>query len=383
MPLPDPRLEKRKIEKTLLVNDRLFSSFVRRDMDVEAFKNSFVRDVFRDVRSREVLPAFIADIETDVKRIKQRGNAGRIRKTKAWKRLSDRVSAGSTNVSQASRRSMVKGLRDFARQESVFTVKALGEEIPFDFSAAVPGFREMFGEIQSKPMTEASGTMGQAMTTVGRNLKERTLKTIMQGLVNGETPEQIIRRVTGTGPRFRNGVIEQTGNEITANVHTAVTHTKDGVYQATFKLNKDVVKLESWTAILDDGTCPICAGLDGTTFPVGEGRFPPEHPYCRCIRIPVVKSAKELGVKGLDPIMRNSLDGRVPVKTGFSTWLKGQPRHVQEDILGVTKASLFRKGTFSLGEFSSTRGKGRILTLDDLAKKAGLDKIPVVRRKNT
>jgi len=72
------------------------------------------------------------------------------------------------------------------------------------------------------------------------------------------------------------------------------------------------------------------------------------------------------------------LIGQVPAATTYQEWLKRQTREFQDDILGQTKAKLFRKGGVTLDKFVLENGKE--LTLKQLAtqeaaafRKAGLD----------
>ena len=43
-----------------------------------------------------------------------------------------------------------------------------------------------------------------------------------------------------------------------------------------------------WSAALERRTCPICAGLNGKTYIMGQEPPLPRHPFCRCVLIPVV-----------------------------------------------------------------------------------------------
>ncbi|MNE64713.1 hypothetical protein D3C80_1601390 [compost metagenome] len=82
------------------------------------------------------------------------------------------------------------------------------------------------------------------------------------------------------------------------------------------------------------------------TFP-----WPPRHVNCRSTTAPVIK--------GLPPIEAPS----------YSEWLKRQPGAVQNDILGTTKAQLFRDGKLTLDRFVDS--KGRVLTLEELKRRDG------------
>ena len=72
------------------------------------------------------------------------------------------------------------------------------------------------------------------------------------------------------------------------------------------------------------------------------------------------------------------LTGRIPATTTYQVWLKSQSVQFQDDVLGKTKAVLFRKGNLPLDKFVNKAGDE--LTLSQLAttqaayfRAAGLD----------
>ena len=72
----------------------------------------------------------------------------------------------------------------------------------------------------------------------------------------------------------------------------------------------------------------------------------------------------EVVVKGRT---RASKDGPVSADLTFSDWLRGQPESVQNQILGATRAKLFRANQIDVDRF--TNNKGVVLSLDALRKK--------------
>lgn len=44
-------------------------------------------------------------------------------------------------------------------------------------------------------------------------------------------------------------------------------------------------EFEQWITVMDEGTCKVCAYLDGSILPAGSGPQPPIHPKCRCKRV--------------------------------------------------------------------------------------------------
>lgn len=54
---------------------------------------------------------------------------------------------------------------------------------------------------------------------------------------------------------------------------------------------------------------------------------------------------------------RASLNGQVPGDTSYEEWLRGQPAHVQDEILGPGRADVFRSGGVEFSRFVDDRGR--------------------------
>lgn len=244
----------------------------------------------------------------------------------------------------------------------------------------------------------------------------RIHSSIQAGMVAGEDMATIARRVVGTGTlRGADGVTEITRRQIQTITRTAVQHIANGARDAWFADNADILTAEQFVATLDSRTTPICRSLDGKTFPVGKGPRPPLHFNCRSLRIAAIdgtlagdrpakpttekilvkeyadknglgdissRDALPRGTKGdYDKWARGrvrQLVGPIPASTSYQTWLKGQSVAFQDEVMGVTKAKLFRDGGLELDKFVHRNGDE--LTLRELAQKhadafraAGLD----------
>lgn len=113
----------------------------------------------------------------------------------------------------------------------------------------------------------------------------------------------------------------------------------------------------------------LCRARDGKIYPVDSGPRPPAHVACRSSTAPVTKSWKELGLNlnEAPPGTRASMNGQVPDDLVYSSWLRKQPVEFQEEVLGKTKATLFRKGEIDLDRFVDRAGNE--LTLAELRRK--------------
>lgn len=110
---------------------------------------------------------------------------------------------------------------------------------------------------------------------------QRLERAISLGVINGETVDQIIRRVVGTrAGAYQDGVLSITRRNAEAIVRTAINHISNEARSEVWDANPDIVSEEMWVATLDGRTTPYCQAMDGKVFPVNEGPRPPAHFNC-------------------------------------------------------------------------------------------------------
>lgn len=231
----------------------------------------------------------------------------------------------------------------------------------------------------------------------------RIQNAVQVGMVAGETNVDIVKRVIGTtGLKGTDGVTEMTRRQVEAVVRTAVMHVANNARSELLQENADIIEAERFVATLDSRTTPVCRGNDGKIFPLGKGPRPPLHYRCRSLRIAHMdgtllgdRPAKSYTEKqllreftkqrGLDTVANRDelpygtktafdqykrqrirqLVGPIPADTTYQSWLARQSKEFQEDVLGVTKAKLFRDGKLPLDRFVDRNGNE--LTLAELA----------------
>ncbi|WGK60518.1 phage minor head protein [Halopseudomonas sp. SMJS2] len=199
----------------------------------------------------------------------------------------------------------------------------------------------------------------------------RIRDTIRMGFVEGQTIDQMVRRLRGTRALgYADGLMEVDRRGAEALVRTAVNHTANYARQALYEGNADIVEEWEFVATLDGRTTLTCAGLSGKTFKIGTGPQPPRHWGCRSASVPVLKSAWEalgLSKSEIDPGVRASMDGEVAGDISYGPWLKSKPAAFQDEVLGPERGKLFREGGLTVDRFTDQRGK--VYTLDELRKR--------------
>jgi len=253
--------------------------------------------------------------------------------------------------------------------ENVFMAGVIVDNLPVKYAPVLPTGRELRGIVFGRPFNNR--ILRDWLGTFQLNDRRRMMDQIRQGLVFGETPTQISRRIFGTqalGGTDGTRQITRRGAQTLS--QTATSAISNATRQELYRRNRRVIPREQYVATLDSRTTPICSSLDGDVFPVGDGPIPPLHMNCRSIRVPIIDGRKlgsrpaveatERRLRGLrGPERRRAVAkmvGRVPADTTYQQWLKGRPASFQDEVLGPTRGKLFRRGELDLKGFVDNSG---------------------------
>lgn len=286
----------------------------------------------------------------------------RQRKLQSLQGLLDELRLVYAEIYQRMVSRLIDGLDELAKFEAEFTTRSLaralqdlGEVTAIGRAEAaagavrilVPTATQLAAVVRSRPMTFGSQT--DTMRAFLEGLEEshfgRMETALRLGFVEGESISAIAERVREAG------AVNARSAEAIA--RTAITHVAAEVAQESYEANADLVTAVEWVAVLDSRTTAICRSRDGQQFPLNSGPRPPAHPRCRSTVIPIVE--------GLP----------APKRATYGDWLRRQPAHVQDDVLGPERAKLFRAGAVKVEQF--TDDSGRTLTLKDLRRMLGED----------
>jgi SPP1 gp7 family putative phage head morphogenesis protein len=196
---------------------------------------------------------------------------------------------------------------------------------------------------------------------------------VRQGVVNGETNEQIVARITARAAEP--GFMQIARRNARALVHSSIMSAANDARMATYRKNGALLQGVRWLATLDGHTCPRCAALDGQSWDLDghklkstkvEFKAPPIHWNDRCVLSPIAKSFRDIGLDIDEPDAgeRASSEGPVHGATTFNDFLKRQSPAFIERVLGKERARLFIEGKITVRDLVS--GTGRELTLEEL-----------------
>lgn len=341
-------------------NERLRSRVVAHSLYIERYK--------RAVYTR--LQRFLDRVEQDIVRQLQRRSVSGDFTARRLELLLAAVADANSAGFQKFRDALRREVRALAKYEVEFQAELMQSVsgVVADLGVVAPTAATVYTAVFSRPFA------GRLLRQWASGLERATLVKVQEavriGVAEGETVDQIVRRVRGTRAlRYRDGAMEISRRNAQAVVRTAINHTVTRAREELYQANADLVKGVQWVSTLDTRTTEICMARDGKVFPLDSGPRPPAHFGCRSTTVPVLKSWKELGInlKESRPGTRASMNGQVAGTMTYGEWLRAQPRAVQEEALGREKARLFREGGLSVDRFVDRTG--RPYTLEELRER--------------
>jgi hypothetical protein len=297
-------------------------------------------------------------------------------------------------------------LRQLAAIEVAHGAAVIEGAVPVMLSMGLPPAAQLLSIVNSQPFQ--GKTLKQWLDTTADADVNRLLSAAKSGIVRGETPTQVARSIIGTkAAGYKDGDARKAFRDLEAVLLTLTNGIQQEAKQALYEANADVIKMETYVATLDARTTIQCASLDGSTHERGKGPIPPLHFRCRSLRVPYV-NPENLGGRPFDPTTesrlvreyseqagidnarsrselprghktafddfarkrKRELVGTLPAKTTYNEWLKDQSIEFQDQVLGATRAKMFRSGKVSLDRFVARDGD--VLTLEQLSDK-GID----------
>ena len=166
-------------------------------------------------------------------------------------------------------------------------------------------------------------------------------RELVRGLVGGTNPNEAaartIRRVQGV---FEGGAARA--------ARIARTETLDAMREAARihdTANADTLRGWQWVASLSSRTCPACWGMHGTQHAVTDPG-PLGHPNCRCARVPVLKSWRDLGI---------DLDEPEDILPDADDLFADLPKERQVQVLGPQRWAAWDRGDYPRSSWAARR----------------------------
>ncbi|THD35705.1 MAG: hypothetical protein E7773_10180 [Sphingomonas sp.] len=177
---------------------------------------------------------------------------------------------------------------------------------------------------------------------------KRIEQELRMGIFQGETTDQIVRRIIGTkAAKYTDGVMNLSRKSAQSFVITANATVQNAARLEVYQRSGAIPFVE-WSSILDSRTSQICQSLSGRIFAIDQPHpTPPAHIRCRSLLLPRFNNT--------DP----------PLHRTYGDWLRGQSAKAQDEILGKERARIFRDNPkMDFGDFF--RKDNTYMTLNEL-----------------
>lgn len=383
-------------EELATANILLFDALVRHQILVLRFSADVrrrVQQILDDTeeeladRIRSRLMDTGLESRADVRRLEALLRIVRNTRTRAWREVTEE---------------WVREAQAIAVEEARVTRAAIMTVAPVTLDMVLPAPELLRALVETSPF-EGATLRNWAQVVADQDIR-RIEAQIRAGMIAGEGSDQIARRVVGSARlRGTDGVTQITRRAAESLTRTAINHFSNMARREFITANQDLFSEEQYVATLDARTTPVCRSLDGKLYPVGKGPIPPLHFNCRSLRVPVLDGdvlgdrpfvaatraqllreyAEREGIRlprGREDLPRGhkgsfdafarqrvrQLTGQVPGRTTYQQWLARQSQAFQDDVLGKTRARLFRDGGLTLDKFVNRRGDE--IPLRDLAR---------------
>ena len=372
-------------------NDQLLDDMIAHQIGVLRFSGSVRNKIWKALDATE------ADIKAQIKAAGGIGIKSQAQiRLRGWK---------------AAREEWFSDIHGLAQAEPEFLQTVIAGAVPVQLGTTLPSSQALRDIVTSRPFE--GKTLKEWADNIQRADLARIEDQIKIGLIQNESLPQISRRIVGTvAQRGRDGVTQITRRHAATITRTVVSGVASDARQQFLSLNKDIAPKKLFVATLDSRTTKICMRFDGSVWDVDDPNAPvfPLHFGERSLYSPSIDGVavgdrprrdftqrqlvrefgKEFGVKVKVPKGATSraaraaiprgqkgafdewsrgrmreLTGTTAAKTTYQTWLGRRTAAQQSDILGPTRAALFRKGDLTLDKF--VMADGTELTLSQLA----------------
>jgi len=213
-----------------------------------------------------------------------------------------------------------------------------------------PGVSFSWVRLPREALVEMVGFAGNGtplralLDALGVEASQAVREALIAGLVTGENPRSIARRVRGEFGGNLARALRVARTEVLRAYRTAALQ--------SYRANDNVVKGWIWLSARSERTCAACWAMHGTLHSLDETLD--DHPNGRCVAAPWVRSWAEMGLGGLPE--------EPALPTGAEMFARLTPQE-QDRVLGQAGGAAYRAGAVSLDQFVGVRYSSRWGTL--------------------
>lgn len=258
------------------VNEVLIDAGITHALLLERLKNALARQAV-GIFNREGVERVLAQTYRRLRRIQMRGAISRVTTLKGVQALHKANARVLREAYQEVYAYLLPELQSVAIYEAAWQVRtmegAVRSVIPFTVEFNQPSAAILRAAVVRTPVL--GKPLNQWFTSLSRQTADQVRREINVGLLAGQTPDQIVRRLGGTrAARYTDGVLQTARRHVRTLTRTGVADVTNKAREMTYAENQDVIAAVKIVATLDSRTTPICMSLDGEVYPVTEGPRP-------------------------------------------------------------------------------------------------------------
>lgn len=254
-----------------------------------------------------------------------------------------RAAAALDDLAAAGRISATNAVGDVVQVAEQFGPQVLASQLPEGSQAAAAQLisGRMSGDAFEQIVSRTQERIVSLMQPLSSEAQAAMRRELVTGIAQGRNPNVTARRMLA---RLESGF----NGGLTRAVRVARTEQLDAYRTANGQqaaANSDVVSGWRWVATLDGRTCPACLSMHGSEFPTEQ--FGPEgHPNCRCDRVDVTRSWRDLGF---------AVDEPPDVLPDARGWFESQPVGTRRQIMGPGRLGALEDGTIGWDDIPRRR----------------------------
>ena len=256
-----------------------------------------------------------------------------------------RLAANLDDLAATGRVEIVNAAEEAVRVSREMHPRLIASQLPNVGASTVELAAQLSGRVQGEAydaiIQRAQENIVSRMQPLPADTMAQVRRSLIQGITVGDNPRETARRMLA---RVEGGF----GGGLTRALRISRTESLDAFRSANATIdraNPDIVTGWRWTSAIDERTCEVCVSMHGRDFPTEEPG-PEGHVNCRCDRVPITRSWRDLGFDVDEP------PDIFPSRDDYWSRL---PREAKLDKVGPSKLAALEDGRIGLDDLAVKR----------------------------
>lgn len=290
----------------------------------------------------ELLPEYeasIADLLADAK--EGRVSAAKVRANKRLRQALQVTRANLDGLADATNLTITASIPEAINVGGNGAAAVIGTQVPPTGAAIVVGWDTVSPEAIAAMVDRTTQRIHSATLPIPEDVERVMKRELIRGISVGANPRETARRIIKRAEGNFNG-------GLTRALTIARTETLDAsrtAAHAAAQQNADILTGWKWGCDLSTRTCPACLSKHGTLYD-NEAYGPDGHQNCRCARIDLTKTWRELGF---------NIDEPADTFPDAQAWYGNLTPDSQAEIMGRARRDLLNSGAIGWDDLATVK----------------------------